>query len=280
MTDSNPLKAFFRQPAIYIRLPSSGKFWPAGTLELTPTGEIGVMPMTAKDELTMKTPDALMNGQAIVDVIQSCIPSIKDAWACPSIDMEMVLAAIRIASYGEGLELSTICPCEKKVRLEYSIDLRTVVDFLGSIQFDSVLMLKNGLKLNLKPLSYREISKAQIKTWEQQKIFDVINNDSLSDADKQQYFNESFSKLSDITIETLTGMISNIETPDAIVDKKEYIVEFINNSNREIFSDLEGKIGDIKQKVTLKPMKVKCTEDGCDKEFDLPISLDQSNFFG
>ena len=141
-------------------------------------------------------------------------------------------------------------------------------------------MLKNGLKLNLKPLSYREISKAQIKTWEQQKIFDVINNDSLSDADKQQYFNESFSKLSDITIETLTGMISNIETPDAIVDKKEYIVEFINNSNREIFSDLEGKIGDIKQKVTLKPMKVKCTEDGCDKEFDLPISLDQSNFFG
>ena len=280
MTDSNPLKAFFRQPAIYIRLPSSGKFWPAGTLELPPTGEIGVMPMTAKDELTMKTPDALMNGQAIVDVIQSCIPSIKDAWACPSIDMEMVLAAIRIASYGEGLELSTICPCEKKVRLEYSIDLRTVVDFLGSIQFDSVLMLKNGLKLNLKPLSYREISKAQIKTWEQQKIFDVINNDSLSDADKQQYFNESFSKLSDITIETLTGMISNIETPDAIVDKKEYIVEFINNSNREIFSDLEGKIGDIKQKVTLKPMKVKCTEDGCDKEFDLPISLDQSNFFG
>ena len=259
MTDSNPLKAFFRQPAIYIRLPSSGKFWPAGTLELPPTGEIGVMPMTAKDELTMKTPDALMNGQAIVDVIQSCIPSIKDAWACPSIDMEMVLAAIRIASYGEGLELSTICPCEKKVRLEYSIDLRTVVDFLGSIQFDSVLMLKN---------------------WEQQKIFDVINNDSLSDADKQQYFNESFSKLSDITIETLTGMISNIETPDAIVDKKEYIVEFINNSNREIFSDLEGKIGDIKQKVTLKPMKVKCTEDGCDKEFDLPISLDQSNFFG
>ena len=221
-----------------------------------------------------------MNGQAIVDVIQSCIPSIKDAWACPSIDMEMILAAIRIASYGEGLELATLCPCEKKVRLEYSVDLRTVIDFLGGIQFDTVLMLKNGLKLNLKPLNYREISKAQIKTWEQQKIFDVVNNDSLSDEDKQKYFNESFSKLTDITIETLTGMISSIETPEAVVDNKEFIMEFINNSDREIFSELEGKIGDIKQKVALKPMKVRCTEEGCDREFDLPISLDQSNFFG
>jgi hypothetical protein len=236
--------------------------------------------MTAKDEITMKTPDALMNGQAIVDVIQSCIPGIKDAWACPSIDMEMILAAIRIASYGEGLELSTSCPCEKKARLEYSIDLRSVIDFLSNIQFDSVLLLKNGLKLNLKPLNYREISKAQIKTWEQQRIFDIVNNDKFSDEEKQKHFNESFSKLTDITIETLTGMIANIETTDTVVDNKEFIMEFINNSDREIFSELEGRIDDIKQKITLKPMKVRCTEEGCDREFELPISLDQSNFFG
>ena len=31
------------------------------------------------DEITFKTPDALLNGQATVDVIQSCIPNIKDA---------------------------------------------------------------------------------------------------------------------------------------------------------------------------------------------------------
>lgn len=280
MTNSNPLKAFFRQPTIYIRLPSEGQFWPKGTIEIPSTGEIGVMPMTAKDELTMKTPDALMNGQAVVDVIQSCIPSIKDAWACPSIDMEMILAAIRIASYGESLELSTICPCEKKVRLEYNIDLRSVVDFLGAIKFDSVLMLKNGLKLNLRPLDYREISKAQLKTWEQKRIFEVVNNESLSDEEKQKYFNESFSKLTEITLETLTGMIASIETPESTVDNREFIMEFINNSDREIFSELEGKIGDIKQKIALKPMKVNCTEEGCDKTFDLPISLDQSNFFG
>lgn len=280
MTNDNPLKAFFRQPAIYIRLPSNGKFWPTGAIEIPPTGEIGVMPMTAKDELTMKTPDALMNGQAVVDIIQSCVPCIKDAWSCPSIDLEMILAAIRIASFGEGLDLTSLCPCEKKNRLEYSIDLRTVIDFLGSVEFDSLLSVKNGLKLNLRPLSYRETSRAQIKTWEQQKIFNIVNNDQISDEDKQKYFNESFSKLTDITIEMLSSMIESIETSEAKVTSKDFIQEFINNSDREIFAELEGKIGDIKQKVALKPMKVRCTEEGCDREFELPISLDQSNFFG
>ena len=33
--------------------------------------------MTAKDEMMFKTPDALLNGQATVDVIQSCIPAIN-----------------------------------------------------------------------------------------------------------------------------------------------------------------------------------------------------------
>jgi hypothetical protein len=195
-------------------------------------------------------------------------------------DMELILAAIRVASYGEALELSTLCPCEKNVRLEYSIDLRTVIDFLGSINFDSVLMLKNGLKLKLKPLNYREISKAKIKTWEQQKIFQIVNNDTLSDEEKQKYFNDSFNKLTEITIETLTGMIESIETPEAVVNNREFIMEFINNSEREIFNEFEGRIGEIKEKISLKPMKVKCTEEGCDREFDLPISLDQSNFFG
>lgn len=60
MTQSaNPLKQFFRQPAIYLRLPSNGDFWPAGSLQMTPNSELPVYPMTAIDEITYRTPDAL-----------------------------------------------------------------------------------------------------------------------------------------------------------------------------------------------------------------------------
>ena len=40
-----------------------------------------VLPMTAKDELIMKNPDALLNGDAVIQVIESCVPTIKNAMA-------------------------------------------------------------------------------------------------------------------------------------------------------------------------------------------------------
>ena len=78
----NPLIGMMRQPKIYIKLPSNGNYWSDGSLQLSPNGEYPVYSMTAKDELILKTPDALLNGQAVVDVIQSCLPNIINAWEC------------------------------------------------------------------------------------------------------------------------------------------------------------------------------------------------------
>ena len=78
--------------------------------ETPESGEYPVYAMTAKDEILFKTPDALLNGQATVDVIQSCMPNVKDAWKAPSIDMDAMLVAIRMASYGELLPMKGMIP--------------------------------------------------------------------------------------------------------------------------------------------------------------------------
>ena len=65
---TNPLSKYFRQPKIYLRLPSKGKFYSPGSLVMTESGELPVYAMTAKDELLIKTPDALLNGEATVEV--------------------------------------------------------------------------------------------------------------------------------------------------------------------------------------------------------------------
>ena len=49
---ANPLRHFFRQPAIYLRLPSNGNFWPEGDLAMPQNRELPVLPMTAIDEIT------------------------------------------------------------------------------------------------------------------------------------------------------------------------------------------------------------------------------------
>ena len=85
---SNPLQKYFRQPKLHVRLPSGGKYYPPGALDLPESGEVAIYPLTAKDELLLKTPDSLMNGTATADVIKSCVPAIKNPWYMPSLDVD------------------------------------------------------------------------------------------------------------------------------------------------------------------------------------------------
>jgi len=73
----NPLASFYRQPKIYVRLPSKGEFYTPGSLDVSENGEYPVYAMTAKDELLFKTPDALLNGTSTVELIKSCIPALS-----------------------------------------------------------------------------------------------------------------------------------------------------------------------------------------------------------
>ena len=124
---TNPLISYMRQPKIYIGLPSNGNFWEQDSIDMPINGEFPVYSMTAKDELIFKTPDALMNGQAVVDVIQSCMPNIKNAWDCPNLDIDAILIAIRIATYGDIMNINHLVPGTKE-ETEHAIDLKILLD--------------------------------------------------------------------------------------------------------------------------------------------------------
>ena len=124
---NNPLASFMRQPKIYIKLPSQGKYWPPGSLDIPESGELPVYSMTARDELLFKTPDALLNGQSVADVIQNCLPNIKNAWAIPTIDMDTILIALRLATYGEKMAFKHRIPVINE-EVEFEIDLRMLLD--------------------------------------------------------------------------------------------------------------------------------------------------------
>ena len=142
----NPLQKYFRQPKIYLSLPSKGHWYPEGAIEMTENGELPVYAMTAKDELAFKTPDALLNGQSVVDVVKSCVPNIKDPWLMPSIDVDAILIAIRIATYGEKMEIETRVPTAATMR-KFDLDLRMLLDKYQGIEYDNLVEI-NGMKLH------------------------------------------------------------------------------------------------------------------------------------
>ena len=76
----NPLSRYFRQPAIYIKLPSGGQGYPPGVIDMPANGELPIYPMTALDEITSRTPDALFNGSAVMGIMSSCVPIACCTW--------------------------------------------------------------------------------------------------------------------------------------------------------------------------------------------------------
>ena len=70
---NNPLRQYFRRPAVFISLPSGGEGYGPDDIEFEDENnlELPVYPMTAIDEITTKTPDALFNGTATVEIIKS-----------------------------------------------------------------------------------------------------------------------------------------------------------------------------------------------------------------
>lgn len=286
---ANPLSKYFRQPKLYIPLPSQGKHYKPGSIEIPENKEFAVYSMTAKDELIFKTPDALLNGQATVDVIQSCIPAIKDAWEMPSIDLDACLIAIRLATYGESMTLSIKTPVTGEVK-EMAVNLRDLLDTLSNIEYTDTVMLPQ-MTIKLRPLSYREFTKGALKTFEEQRIFNLVNNEKISEDEKLQAFTNSFAKLTELTVEMICSGIVSIQLNDTtddsepvLVNNKAHILDFIKNADKEFYNKIQKHLEEQRDKFAIKPLKAEATpeeiEKGVPATYDVPITFDQSNFFG
>lgn len=272
---ANPLAGYYRQPKIYIMLPSKGQWYPEGTLDKSEDGQYPVYAMTAADELMYKTPDALMNGNATTEVIKSCVPAIKEPWTMPTLDVDACLVAIRIATYGEKMEVNTVCPkCNEEQKYDYQ--LTEHLEKLAQFNYNDKVQI-GELVFHLKPYSYKEITSKQIQQIEQQKIFDIVSNDDMSEEEKIDKFGASFIKLTKLTVDVVTDSIKAIESPQGITDDRQHIADFMKNTDKSIFQAISDHLNVNKRALDLEARKVKCGD--CSHEFNVTITMDQANFF-
>ena len=284
MTDNtNPLKRYYRQPQISIQLPSKQKYYPETVVQKTVTGEHPVLPMTAIDELSFRTPDSMMSGQSTVDVIRSCIPTILDPWQLVNYDIDTVLIAIRIASYGETMDVTATVPVTNE-QMTHTINLPQVLDNLRREQITDTCVMKDGLTIQIRPLTYRQITQSQLKTFEQQKIYSQVAQSEMTAEDKTKKFLDSFKILSELNMDLLVGNIDLIRMPTGeSVNDKEHIKQFIQNADARMIKELETKLAEMRQQGSIKPIRIKATEEqikaGAPVSYDIPVTFDNANFF-
>lgn len=274
----NPLAKHFRQPSIYFKLPSGGSYWPDGSVEIPLTGEIPVFPMTTRDEITIRTPDALLNGESVVNVIQSCCPNIKDAWKMPSIDVDATLIAIRIASYGQEMDVDTICPNDTcKHENNHGLDLTGLLETIKAPNYDNPVEVQN-LKIKLKPQSYFESNKINLTNFEEQRLMQIANDDTLPDEEKLRLYQAHMQKLISINLGVIAAGTEYIETDEEIrVDDQAFITEFYENADNKIIRAVRDRFDEYVKISSLPTPKVKCEE--CGTEYPVTITFDYANFF-
>jgi len=280
--NTNPLNKYFRQASIYVKLPS-GTDYPQDVVAKSETGEIGIMPMTAKDEIRFKTPDALMNGQGVVDAIQSCVPDIKDAWQVKSYDLDTILVAMRIATYGETMEINFNVPGTDE-NVSHTVNLPSILDQLNTTKVDTEIELKDGLKITVRPLTYKDMTSTSLQTFQQQKMYSAVQDSQLSDEDKASRFNDAFKKLTELNSSILLKNIDHITMTDGTeISDAGHIKEFIENASATLVKEIEGKLMDLRTQGAVKPVKLKATEEqikkGAPATYEVPVTFDTSNFF-
>jgi hypothetical protein len=271
----NPLSQFFRQPAIFIRLPSDGYGWPAGALDMPTNREIPVYPMTAVDEITYRTPDALFNGEAVVRVIQSCVPAIKDAWQLPGTDLDAVLVAIRIASYGHSMDIDTECPA-CKTENTFGLDLRTVMDAMAAADYSEPLTV-GDLTFYFRPLNYQEMNANSQIQFEQQKTLQVIGDAEASEQTKVEQLNVMMRRIVEATLHTVAQSTLAIDAAGQRTAEPQHIEEFFANCDRQIFTRARDHLVDLKERSELRPLKMRCP--GCQHQYEQVFTMDMARFF-
>ena len=271
----NPLRKYFRQPVIHLRLPSGGKFYPPGSIDLPPNGEIPILPMTAVDEVTSRTPDALFNGSAVVNVISSCVPNIKDCWTIPAVDFNALLAAVRIASYGHEMEIGSTCPACGQIH-EYTIDVRQALDQLRMPDYDTPAQL-GDLSVYFTPMTYRQLNEVSRVQFGDQKLMQVINSSETTEEEKMVKLGEAFKRITYLTIRSIAQSIGAIKSANLMVTDYEQIEEFLINAPKDVFNKIRDHAVKLREATDLNPVDITC--DNCQNQYKQEFTLDMSNFF-
>jgi hypothetical protein len=276
MTETNnPLRKYFRQPAVHLRLPSGGKFYPTGTIDLPPNGEIPILPMTAVDEITSRTPDALFNGSAVAAIIGSCVPAIKDPWSVTAVDLSALLTAVRLASYGHEMEITTVCPkCGESH--EFNVDLRVVLDNIKMPHYETPL-ISGDLTIFFAPLTYRQINDISRVQYEDSKLMQSLSDADISEEEKISRLGEAFKRVTMLTIRSISTSIAAIKSQDAMVTEKRDLEEFLINAPKAVFDSIRDHVAELRTATELKALDMTCQS--CSNQYKQEFTLDMSNFF-
>jgi len=256
----NPLLEKVTIPGEKFRVPSGGLFYLHGELDdSVKDGEVMLHPMNAVDELHLKSPDKLLSGDAVVDVLRRCLSDVAKPEELLAKDVDFILMCLRLISYGPNFDLVTTHDCKEAKEHKYSVPLRPIIQ-------------------STKPIDPTQLSKYQLTTESGQvvrihppkflatvKLYEQFGKDLSTD--------EEFEKLGIQLIDSIAEMIRDVDGHEDKNDIKEWLKTIRVGDVRQI-SDKVAEMSDWGIDPTFT---VKCKD--CDKDMSVFVPINPVSFF-
>jgi hypothetical protein len=126
-------------------------------------------------------------------------------------------------------------------------------------------------------MSYHEINQNNQIQFEQQQALRLLDDDSLEESVKMEQLKKSMKIVNDLTVSTIAQSISAIKSTDAMVTEQNFIMEYLNNCQSQIFNQLRDHVIALKQSSEVKPLDLECPE--CHHKYLQQVTLDLASFF-
>lgn len=277
MDQNNPLKQYFRQFKSYIRLPSGTNRYPNGVVKFTESGEVGIMPMTGKDEIILKNPDALLNGEAVVEVIKSCVPAVTNPAVLLSNDINALITAIRQATYNDKLEIDANCPsCGKSNH--YKLDLQYPLTNMSYLEDEYSITLSNNLRVIVRPYGYKEMVQSLQSKFEQSRVARMLEDEKISEEERVRIFGSAIKKMTGINFDMLATSIESVvnDSDGMKVTNPTHIKEFLVNIEKKDIDKIKNLIEEINNVGVKNDFNAICEH--CKHEWTNEIEFNPVNF--
>ncbi len=281
MSEENVLKQFMRTEKIFVKLPSNGEFYDETVATFTDNNEIGILPMTATDELALTNPDALLNGEGIKKVVESCCPLVKNAKKLFSPDIDILLLGIRHASYGDEMKFTVNCPkCEAENN--YVVSLRDLIEKIEFLDPPYIVEFDSKLKVHVRPYTFETNSKLSLQALEISRLLKTVGDQKLEELEQLAQYGDKFNKIANTTVDVLLDGIEKVEIITDEMEKlfvkdRDDINEWLHNINRKMVEEIRDKISEINQIGIDKSLNVIC--EACKNEWTTHIEFNPTDFF-
>jgi hypothetical protein len=264
----NPLLRKARVPGETFQIPSGGLFYSDGELDETVVnGELYVYPMTALDEIVIKTPDMLFSGKAVQDIFNRCIPQVVKPLRLLAKDVDYLLICLRSISFGDEVTVLHTHDCKDAKEHQYVVSIN---DFIQRVRrLDSKLLskeyetkLRDGTTILISPLRYDAII------------------DMMTAMDPENDI--STEELHELSSKQMSQVISKVVTVDqngdsVEVHKPEWIHEWIKTLTLPDLKDIRKAINSLSEWGADTSFERDCPD--CGDKTKIVTPLNPMNFF-